>query len=754
MGTRRWSVSALVAICALAAGLLVFIALLTFPRAFVSAFLVTRGAVRQSILSASPSDAFWTPNTLPETRMLAKVAGDNAERERLLLRSHLLALREALQRTESAPAVTVLFGPPDSPFWPHTDVASQDNATGWCPVACRWTLDVERGLEESRQAPDSAVAFLTMADRSSIGSHTSPALLPSWVPRLSASMENEVQHRSPAVLTRIRQGIPRTDATLSYSLDSAVPLPYLYMHSLFSSAVGSIAGRSLLRQELRRVLRHTLRLEGEEEPGAPSVSLEALLKLPDASPPFWARRSAVAAMISNCLNDGAAPDRLAFFSQLQATSYPAHQYGDCARDRVEERWIPLSSSQLQALARSESDGTQVLQSLPPPPLQTIDPTILRSLKVAPVVSTVRGGDCSFAPVVPLCEASCPSECRWGPQSMEPPPLIRTWLRATASQHSACHPRRNPDRRLPSWVTPGSTPDSTGSCCLSVGLACETALRIVTEVGLLDMSQEPHDKLQGIPPAEYVAQAIDRARRGALSVPSFRSLPSPMQALGSLFRGEKGMWKKSDIFRGYKYVFCPENTVATDYTTEKPLDALLAGAVPLYLGAPSSPSVFLPAGAVFDLRRVRSASHLADVLATIDRAPRTVQQTAAHGWRQRPLSRELDEPFAMLVLFGLLGGLPPGVEVEQSEVDSRDWIGQRGVSTACRVCLCVAGRLHQCDGVARAARATRTAEAEQAISVVGRSETATLAGLGGVSFDDSGRDIAPRPDQSHPVWWLQ
>ncbi len=71
--------------------------------------------------------------------------------------------------------------------------------------------------------------------------------------------------------------------------------------------------------------------------------------------------------------------------------------------------------------------------------------------------------------------------------------------------------------------------------------------------------------------------------------------------------------KMELFRQYKFVIAFENACATDYTTEKFYDPLLAGAVPVYLGAPNIEE-FAPGERCFvDIRNFDSPQKLADFL---------------------------------------------------------------------------------------------------------------------------------------------
>ena len=50
--------------------------------------------------------------------------------------------------------------------------------------------------------------------------------------------------------------------------------------------------------------------------------------------------------------------------------------------------------------------------------------------------------------------------------------------------------------------------------------------------------------------------------------------------------DNGRESKINLYKQYKFVIAFENACATDYVTEKFFDPLIAGAVPIYLGAPN------------------------------------------------------------------------------------------------------------------------------------------------------------------------
>eukprot|EP00197_Chlamydomonas_leiostraca_P015377 CAMPEP_0202862428 /NCGR_PEP_ID=MMETSP1391-20130828/3471_1 /ASSEMBLY_ACC=CAM_ASM_000867 /TAXON_ID=1034604 /ORGANISM="Chlamydomonas leiostraca, Strain SAG 11-49" /LENGTH=221 /DNA_ID=CAMNT_0049541965 /DNA_START=364 /DNA_END=1026 /DNA_ORIENTATION=+ len=87
-------------------------------------------------------------------------------------------------------------------------------------------------------------------------------------------------------------------------------------------------------------------------------------------------------------------------------------------------------------------------------------------------------------------------------------------------------------------------------------------------------------------------------RGFLPVHSFGQCDNNMPGSkpGRNFR------EKIKIMRGYLFCVAMENSIAQDYVSEKLYDALAAGCIPLYLGAPNV-NDFIPAGnAIIDASR--------------------------------------------------------------------------------------------------------------------------------------------------------
>ena len=66
--------------------------------------------------------------------------------------------------------------------------------------------------------------------------------------------------------------------------------------------------------------------------------------------------------------------------------------------------------------------------------------------------------------------------------------------------------------------------------------------------------------------------------------------------------------KTETISKYKFAVCFENTSYPGYVTEKIIDCLVAGLIPIYLGAPDI-SEFVPEEAFIDMRKFNTWQEL-------------------------------------------------------------------------------------------------------------------------------------------------
>lgn len=118
---------------------------------------------------------------------------------------------------------------------------------------------------------------------------------------------------------------------------------------------------------------------------------------------------------------------------------------------------------------------------------------------------------------------------------------------------------------------------------------------------------------------------------------------PVDSYGSWRRNsildeDKGYLTKLDIIKHYKFTIAFENAISQDYVTEKFFEPLIAGSVPIYLGAPNIDKFSPGEHAFIDVRDYTSPKDLAD---DIMRYCRDISRyNSLLEWKRKPLSDEL------------------------------------------------------------------------------------------------------------------
>lgn len=108
--------------------------------------------------------------------------------------------------------------------------------------------------------------------------------------------------------------------------------------------------------------------------------------------------------------------------------------------------------------------------------------------------------------------------------------------------------------------------------------------------------------------------------------------------------DRGPQTKIETIARYRFCLALENSIATDYVTEKMFDPLLAGTVPVYLGAPNVDE-FVPAGSYINAEDHGGPEDLAAYLRHLVATP---QEYAAYfAWRSKPLPTHLSARLKVL-----------------------------------------------------------------------------------------------------------
>lgn len=148
-------------------------------------------------------------------------------------------------------------------------------------------------------------------------------------------------------------------------------------------------------------------------------------------------------------------------------------------------------------------------------------------------------------------------------------------------------------------------------------------------------------------ALFVSSPFDRSGRRKYITELMRYLE-----IHSYGRDLRNMWLKEDrgratkleIIANYKFTLAFENAIGKDYVTEKFFDPLIAGSVPIYLGAPNVDE-FAPADHCFiDVADFRTPKDLAEYLSALNDNNAAYEEYLV--WKQKPLRpnfiRLLDE----------------------------------------------------------------------------------------------------------------
>ncbi|GJM16060.1 MAG: alpha-1,3-fucosyltransferase [Thermodesulfobacteriota bacterium] len=101
--------------------------------------------------------------------------------------------------------------------------------------------------------------------------------------------------------------------------------------------------------------------------------------------------------------------------------------------------------------------------------------------------------------------------------------------------------------------------------------------------------------------------------------------------------DKGRQTKMDIISQYKFTLAFENSISTDYVTEKFYEPLIAGSVPVYLGAPNIEDFSPGENCFIDASKWDNPESLAAYLQELSYNEELYQRY--FDWRERPLKKK-------------------------------------------------------------------------------------------------------------------
>jgi hypothetical protein len=135
-----------------------------------------------------------------------------------------------------------------------------------------------------------------------------------------------------------------------------------------------------------------------------------------------------------------------------------------------------------------------------------------------------------------------------------------------------------------------------------------------------------------------SNAFDRGGRVLFAAELMRGVR--VDSFGPVLRNQAelippGHAPRMDLYRRYKFTLAFENSIATDYVTEKLYEPLTAGSVPVYRGAEEVADLVPSPDCYVDASRFASATDLASYLVHLD--SNDDEYLAYHRWRSEPWS---------------------------------------------------------------------------------------------------------------------
>ncbi len=156
------------------------------------------------------------------------------------------------------------------------------------------------------------------------------------------------------------------------------------------------------------------------------------------------------------------------------------------------------------------------------------------------------------------------------------------------------------------------------------------------------------KTESRPTALFRSAPLDRSGRNAFAFELMRytMVDSYGRFLNnrSLPKSDTGEGTRLAVIGRHHFYLALENSICPDYVTEKMFDALLAGTVPIYRGAPNCRE-FVPEGSFIDATLFDGPKSLADYLHDLVANP--AAYAAYFAWRQKPLPPSLMEKTARI-----------------------------------------------------------------------------------------------------------
>jgi hypothetical protein len=172
----------------------------------------------------------------------------------------------------------------------------------------------------------------------------------------------------------------------------------------------------------------------------------------------------------------------------------------------------------------------------------------------------------------------------------------------------------------------------------------------------DLMRPPRSKAEPAPAVYFASNWQERSGRNAYTRELMRYMR--VDSYGACLRNRSlvrdvGFSTKLATIARYKFTLAFENSIATDYVTDKFFHPLMAGSVPVYLGAPNVEDFAPGEHCYIESRDFAGPKLLADYLVMLDRDPDAY--AAYLRWKAQPLrpsflamlERTRDRPFCTL-----------------------------------------------------------------------------------------------------------
>jgi Glycosyltransferase family 10 (fucosyltransferase) C-term/Fucosyltransferase, N-terminal len=151
------------------------------------------------------------------------------------------------------------------------------------------------------------------------------------------------------------------------------------------------------------------------------------------------------------------------------------------------------------------------------------------------------------------------------------------------------------------------------------------------------------KTESAPIAHFQSAAVDRSGRIAFAAELARHIRVDSYGRHNPTRTiegpDLGRQTKIQTIARYRFCLALENSISPDYVTEKIYDPLIAGTVPVYLGAPNVDE-FVPANSYINASAFSGPADLASYLRYLIETPQAYE--AYFAWRANPLPERLAE----------------------------------------------------------------------------------------------------------------